>query len=52
VRILGRATVEGKIACEATVTCMLVPRGAKKPAAPLASEAGQVEALAVGASAE
>ncbi|MGD0799422.1 MAG: 3-hydroxyacyl-ACP dehydratase FabZ [Acidobacteriaceae bacterium] len=33
VRMLGRATVEGKIACEATVTCMLVPRGGAKPAA-------------------
>ena len=31
VRMLGRATVEGKIACEATVTCMLVPRGGAKP---------------------
>ena len=29
-RMLGRATVEGKIACEATVTCMLVPRAPKK----------------------
>jgi 3-hydroxyacyl-[acyl-carrier-protein] dehydratase len=43
VRMIGRATVEGKIACEATVTCMLVPRPAKKPAA---------EAVAVGAAAE
>jgi 3-hydroxyacyl-[acyl-carrier-protein] dehydratase len=35
VRMLGRATVEGKVACEATVTCMLVPRGGKPaPAAP------------------
>ncbi len=29
VKMLGRATVEGKLACEATVTCMLVPRAAK-----------------------
>ena len=29
----GVATVEGKTACEATVTCMLVPRTQKKPAA-------------------
>ena len=26
VKMLGIATVEGKVACEATVTCMLVPR--------------------------
>lgn len=25
-RILGRAFVEGKLACEATLTCMIVPR--------------------------
>jgi len=31
VKMLGIATVEGKVACEATVTCMLVPR-ASKPA--------------------
>jgi 3-hydroxyacyl-[acyl-carrier-protein] dehydratase len=36
VRMIGRATVEGKIACEATVTCMLVPRTPKaKPGAPV-----------------
>ena len=33
VKMLGTATVEGKVACEATVTCMLVPRGGAKPAA-------------------
>jgi 3-hydroxyacyl-[acyl-carrier-protein] dehydratase len=38
VRMLGRATVEGKVACEATVTCMLVPRGGK-PAPPAPAEA-------------
>jgi 3-hydroxyacyl-[acyl-carrier-protein] dehydratase len=43
VKMLGTATVEGKVACEATVTCMLVPRQARKPKAP--------EAV-VGASAE
>ena len=25
-RILGRATVDGKLACEATLTCQVVPR--------------------------
>jgi 3-hydroxyacyl-[acyl-carrier-protein] dehydratase len=39
VRMLGRATVDGKIACEATVTCMLVPRGSKKPPAAPPTEA-------------
>jgi 3-hydroxyacyl-[acyl-carrier-protein] dehydratase len=33
VKMLGTATVEGKVACEATVTCMLVPRMVKKPKA-------------------
>jgi 3-hydroxyacyl-[acyl-carrier-protein] dehydratase len=32
VKMQGVATVDGKVACEATVTCMLVPRAAK-PAA-------------------
>jgi len=32
VKLLGVATVEGKVACEATIMCMLVPR-ASKPAA-------------------
>lgn len=31
VKLIGRATVEGVLACEATIMCMLVPRG-KKPA--------------------
>src|SRR6185437_3421414 len=31
VKMLGIATVEGKIACEATVMCQLVPQVAKKP---------------------
>jgi 3-hydroxyacyl-[acyl-carrier-protein] dehydratase len=39
VRMLGRATVEGKVACEATVTCMLVPRGGKPAAAAPPTEA-------------
>jgi 3-hydroxyacyl-[acyl-carrier-protein] dehydratase len=39
VRMLGRATVDGKIACQATVTCMLVPRAGAKPAAAAPTEA-------------
>ena len=33
VKLFGKATVEGVLACEATIMCMLVPRGNKKPAA-------------------
>ena len=33
VKLLGKATVAGVIACEATIMCMLVPRGGKKSAA-------------------
>src|SRR4051794_37883066 len=33
VRMQGIATVEGKVVCEATVMCALVPRAAKKPEA-------------------
>jgi 3-hydroxyacyl-[acyl-carrier-protein] dehydratase len=32
VKMLGIATVDGKVACEATVMCQLVPRGPKKAA--------------------
>jgi 3-hydroxyacyl-[acyl-carrier-protein] dehydratase len=32
VKLLGMATVEGKVACEATITCMLVPRPGKATA--------------------
>jgi 3-hydroxyacyl-[acyl-carrier-protein] dehydratase len=32
VKMLGLATVEGKLACEATVTCMLTPRPRKDSA--------------------
>jgi len=39
VRMRGVATVEGKVACEATIMCALVPRGAKQPAATAPSEA-------------
>ncbi len=38
VKLFGKATVEGVLACEATIMCMLVPRGGKKAAAPVASE--------------
>jgi 3-hydroxyacyl-[acyl-carrier-protein] dehydratase len=33
VKLLGKVTVDGVIACEATIMCMLVPRGNKKSAA-------------------
>ena len=33
VRMQGVATVEGKVACEATIMCQLVPRAAGRPAA-------------------
>jgi 3-hydroxyacyl-[acyl-carrier-protein] dehydratase len=33
VKLLGVVTVDGKVACEATVTCMVVPREAKPPVA-------------------
>jgi len=29
VKLHGIATVEGKVACEATIMCMLVPRASK-----------------------
>jgi len=32
VKMLGIATVDGKVACEATVTCMIVPRPSKPTA--------------------
>jgi 3-hydroxyacyl-[acyl-carrier-protein] dehydratase len=34
VKLQGEATVDGKVACEATITCMLVPRVKKTVAAP------------------
>ncbi len=42
VKMLGVATVDGKVACEATLTCMVIPRPKKKvatpqPVAPVAS---------------
>ncbi len=33
VKLSGRATVDGVLACEATIMCMLVPRGGKKAGA-------------------
>ena len=39
VKLSGRATVDGVLACEATIMCMLVPRGGKKPAAEAPVEA-------------
>ena len=33
VKLRGVGTVDGKVACEATITCMLVPRGTTPPAA-------------------
>ena len=33
VKLFGKATVDGVLACEATIMCMLVPRGNKKAAA-------------------
>jgi 3-hydroxyacyl-[acyl-carrier-protein] dehydratase len=49
-RILGRATVDGKLACEATLTCQVVPRVREaKPAADLAPSEVQVEAEAAAA---
>jgi 3-hydroxyacyl-[acyl-carrier-protein] dehydratase len=38
VKMLGIATVDGKVACEATVMCQLVPRGPKKPASEVPAE--------------
>jgi 3-hydroxyacyl-[acyl-carrier-protein] dehydratase len=41
VKLKGVATVDGKVACEATIMCMLVPRAAKTaPAAVKAEGAG------------
>ena len=38
VKLHGAATVEGKLACEATIMCALTSREPKKPAAPLEPE--------------
>jgi 3-hydroxyacyl-[acyl-carrier-protein] dehydratase len=44
-RILGRATVDGKLACEATLTCQVVPRvrEARAVEAPEGAEAAPAE---------
>jgi 3-hydroxyacyl-[acyl-carrier-protein] dehydratase len=48
-RIQGRATVEGKLACEATLTCQVVPRSPHpKSAAGDSVEASAPEAQPVG----
>ena len=39
VKLIGKATVDGVLACEATIMCMLVPRGNKKAAAPVEGQA-------------
>jgi 3-hydroxyacyl-[acyl-carrier-protein] dehydratase len=41
-RIEGKAYVDGKLACEATLTCQVVPRERKTPATD--AEAAPVEA--------
>jgi 3-hydroxyacyl-[acyl-carrier-protein] dehydratase len=38
VRMLGILTVDGRVACEATVMCQIVPRPAKKPASEVPAE--------------
>jgi 3-hydroxyacyl-[acyl-carrier-protein] dehydratase len=42
-RIEGRATVDGKLACEATLTCMVVPRASEKQAPEAAAAAETAE---------
>jgi 3-hydroxyacyl-[acyl-carrier-protein] dehydratase len=43
-RMEGKAYVDGKLACEATLTCMMVPRAPAKAEAPeAAQEAGSAE---------
>jgi 3-hydroxyacyl-[acyl-carrier-protein] dehydratase len=41
VKLHGAATVEGKLACEATIMCALTSREPKKPAAPPVSSLGE-----------
>lgn len=51
-RIEGRATVDGKLACEATLTCQVVPRAKEtRPPVPPAQTDAQVEAEAAAAAA-
>jgi 3-hydroxyacyl-[acyl-carrier-protein] dehydratase len=42
VKLHGTATVDGKLACEATIMCALTSRAPKKPAAPPESSAGEL----------
>jgi 3-hydroxyacyl-[acyl-carrier-protein] dehydratase len=47
-RIQGRAIVDGKVACEATLTCQVVPRVREpKPSAPAEPDPGEAEGHAV-----
>ncbi len=41
VKLQGVATVDGKVACEATITCMLTNRPQPTPAAPAGTQAAQ-----------
>lgn len=50
-RIQGRATVDGKLACEATLTCQVVPRARTTPPQPPTQTDAQVEAEAAAAAA-
>jgi len=45
VKMEGRATVDGKLACEATVMCQLVPRAAQAPAAGAAATEPATESV-------
>lgn len=40
-RMAGRAYVDGKVACEATLTCMIVPRAVETPGESKSAEAGE-----------
>lgn len=50
-RIQGRATVDGKLACEATLTCQVVPRARNTRPAESAQSDAQVEGEAAAAAA-
>jgi 3-hydroxyacyl-[acyl-carrier-protein] dehydratase len=53
VKLRGVATVEGKLACEATIMCALTSREPKKPAAPPEpTAAAPTEPTPAGAAAE
>ena len=40
-KMAGRTYIDGKLVCEATLTCSIVPRGAEKPAAEAAEPAAE-----------